>query len=371
MENQWIGDWLSYVAQSERTKSNYFRYITNFSKFCLERGKCFNTVVQEYRTSKYSGAREEQMFLDEWHDLIKAYTKDLKTKETKRGKYTPLSINYTLSVVKSFFKYHRIPLDVLRLRNPYVVHHNRDLRKEDILLILGSATFRDRVIFLIQAESGMRGDTLVQLKYWMIKEDYEANRVPMMIRTPPEILKCHVQNRFTFIGEDGFKALKQYLETRKTLHDDDYVFIPEKPGLVNTKKRGNFSANSLSVKFSRLARKLKLQKRNVGKPSRIRMHGLRKYFRNNMKADSAFVNFWMGHALGTDTAYLTDSPEIRHREEYKRGYQSLKILEQTATPAQLKDINDQLRQKDREIQELRDGIKFLKETIEKGYPFYM
>ena len=69
-----------------------------------------------------------------------------------------------------------------------------------------------------------------------------------------------------------------------------------------------------------------------------------------MKADPAFREFWMVHSLGVDSHYVSRDPEF-HRKEYKKGYEQLRIPE-TVTPAQMKDINDQLRQKDKEVHNL-------------------
>ena len=123
-------------------------------------------------------------------------------------------------------------------------------------------------------------------------------------------------------------------------------------------KGEQFTVASLSTLFRKTVRALKLEKGSqYGKPSHFRMHGLRKYFCNYMRADPAFREFWMGHSLGVDAHYVSRDPEF-HRKEYKKGYESLRILE-PVTPAQLQDINDQLKQKDQEIQELRKEMREL------------
>lgn len=132
-----------------------------------------------------------------------------------------------------------------------VVYHNRDLTRDEIRQILTFASPRYRVIWLIMAESGMRAETAVNLRYWQIKEDFEAKRIPMRIILPSSSLKDHVGDRFTFIGEDGFQELSEYLKRRLPLKDDDYVFASEKAGKV---KGEQFSVASLSVKFNRIVR---------------------------------------------------------------------------------------------------------------------
>jgi len=173
------------------------------------------------------------------------------------------------------------------------------------------------------AESGQRPNTLVQLRYRHIKEDFEARRRPMKIDLPSQILKDRVANRFTFIGEDGFNSLREYLSTRMPLDDNEVIFQPEKPYA----KTEYLSPDTFSNKFSRVALKLKLTKiEEKGKPKPLRLYCLRKYFRNRIQvSDTSFREFWMAHSLGTDEHYITRDPE-KHREEYRKAYQNLRIF---------------------------------------------
>ena len=350
MKNHWVEDWLSSRAESPQTVREYTNAIRFFADFCKSRGLNFGRVVEDWRTARYSGARAEQQFIDQWQDAIRGYTTRIK------GKYAPLTQKVFLTVPKSFFSFYKVAVDVELPRRACVIYHNQDLKKEQIRMILSKATQRDRTVFLMMVESGLRANTVVALKYWQIKEDFEKGEVPMRILTPSESLKDHVGDRWSFIGEDGVDALKEYLKPRLPLLDEDYVFASEKPSLV---KGEQFTEASLSTKFRRITEHLKMEKGSAyGKPGHFRMHGLRKYFRNNMKAEQSLREFWMGHSLGVDAHYISRDPEY-HRQEYKKGYEQLRILE-PATPAQLKDINDQLRQKDLEIQELRNEIAKMK-----------
>ncbi len=212
----------------------------------------------------------------------------------------------------------------------------------------------------------MRAGTAVNLKYWQIKEDFEAEKIPMKILLPSSSLKDHVGDRWTFIGEDGLRELKEYLEPRLPLEDEDYVFASEKKGRV---KGEQFSVASLSVKFGRIASKLELTKPKAGKPKRVRMHGLRKYFRNNMRADSAYIKFWMGHSLGVDAHYITRDPE-RHRKEYKKGYEFLRIFEPSLFSVaeqtqRITQLEKKLEIRDQEIRELKEKLTIIDEWKER------
>jgi len=263
-----------------------------------------------------------------------------------------------MATLKSFFQFWNIPLSVNLPKRACVIYHNRDLKREEVRQILTFASPGDRVIWLVMAESGMRAKTAIRLKYWQIKEDFEAKRVPMRIILPSASLKDHVGDRFTFIGEDGFRELNEYLRRRLPLKDDGYVFASEKQGKVNGEQ---FSVASLSVKFNRLVQKLGLDTSKGGKPKSVRMHALRKYFRNNMKADSSFIRFWMGHSLGVDAHYITRDIE-RHRQEYAKGYEFLRIFEPSAIS--LTEVLKVVKEKDMEIKMLRERLEKL-EAIAK------
>ena len=355
--DHWIEDWLSSRAESEKTRIEYRRAIEQFSKFCESRGKQFSQVVELWRSAHYLGAREEQIFVDQWQDMIRAYATRIKSR------YAPLSQKVFLTVPKSFFRFWKIPLNVDLPRHSSVIYHNQDLQKEQIRMILSRASQRDRTIFLVIAESGLRADTMVNLKYWQIKEDFEKGIIPMRILTPVSTLKDRVGDRWSFIGEDGVKALSEYLKPRLQLKAEDYVFASEKPSRV---KGEQFTVASLSTIFRRITQHLRMEKASpFGKPEHYRMHGLRKYFRNSMAAPYSFIQFWMEHSLkaGSDEHYIFRDPE-EHRKRYAQGYEQLRLLE-PVTPVQLKDINDQLRRKDQQIQELRAQNEKLSERIDK------
>jgi integrase len=239
------------------------------------------------------------------------------------------------------------------------------LTREEVRQILTFASPRDRVIWLIMAESGMRAETAINLRYWQIKEDFEAKKIPMRILLPSATLKDHVgPDRFTFIGEDGFRELSEYLKRRLPLKDQDFVFASEKAAKVVGEQ---FSVASLSVKFNRLIQKLKMDSPREHKPKSVRMHNLRRYFRNNMRVDSAFVNFWMGHSLGVDAHYITRDVE-RHREEYKKGYEYLRVFEPSAIS--VIEILEQLRRKDLETKALKEEIAELRQKLDALTPEY-
>jgi hypothetical protein len=196
----------------------------------------------------------------------------------------------------------------------------------------------------------------------MIMDDFEKEIVPMRILTPSSILKDNVSDRWSFIGEDGFRELQEYLKPRMPLKAEDYVFASELPGKM---KGEQFSEASISVKFARTIRKLHFERgAPPGKPGHYMLKNFRKYFRNNCKADGGYREFWMGHTSGVDVNHYLTMDVEEHRREYRENYEGLRIMEPT-TPTGLKEIQEQLTQKDMEIQELKTQNQQLNTEIQK------
>jgi integrase len=369
MENHWISDWISSRLESPNTVLSYVRAIGIFSEYCQTQGASFNSVVEDWRAARDHGRKAEQRFLDKWQDLIRGYTTYIKTRYVPRRakSLAPLTQKLFLVVVKSFFHFYKIDVDVDLPRRACTIYHNQDFSKEQLRMILAKASQRDRAIFLVLAESGLRANTVVALKYWQIQEDFEKGFekgfqkaiVPMRILTPASTLKDHVGDRWSFVGEDAVKALREYLKPRMPLKAEDYVFASEKPSHV---KGDQWTQASLSTIFRRITEHLKMEKGNPpGKPGHYRLHGLRKYFFNNMVAPKEFRDFWMGHTIsGSDEFYITRDPE-KHRTIYAQGYPQLRILEQPKPDT--REIDEKLAEKDKQIQSLRDQVEELRKLI--------
>jgi integrase len=354
-----VEDWLAARCESRKTRDSYVYLFRIFVDFCRTRGKDALKIVDDWRAVRDSSWKKREHWLEEWQDIIRSYNTWMRP-----PKYAPMTCKNLLSSLKSFLGYWKIPLDVDLPRHASVIYHNRDLAREEIKKILHFSSQRDRAILLVLVESGMRVENAVGLKYWQIRGDFEAHRVPMRILLPSSTLKDAVGERWTFVGEDGFNELSNYLQGRH-LEDDDFVFQSERKGRV---KGEQFSPASLSQKFNNLVQKLGIDKSVTGKlkkgerprPKRIRLHGLRKYFRNNMRAEESFREFWMGHAIGVDAHYISRDPE-EHRKRYAEGYKYLRIFE--PSPQSLIDVYEQMRTKDTEIQALKNEIAELRETI--------
>jgi integrase len=344
-----VEKWFVFRTSSPTTRKGYisrFGYFLKITKIDPDK------LVEEWKNVRYDPI-EKQKFIDRVAEIVEEFY----TYIMKRKTLTELTKKHMYMVVKSFLKFHKIPLEIDEpVLKPTVTYHNRDIVKQEVRRILEASSLRERLFFLMMAESGMRPDTLTKLQYRHIKEEFEAEKVPMKIELPSQLLKDRVGDRFTFIGEDAFNLLKTYLSTMK-LKDDDYLFQPEK----KTGKNEPIPPTSFSNYFRKIAVKLGITEARVkGRPYPIRLYCLRKYFRNNCKADTSFREFWMGHTLDVDEHYFTRDVET-HRREYAKAYDSLRVYE---PPLASKFLSpEEFRKVVIDYLKTEEGQKLLSETI--------
>ncbi len=347
MEN--VTKWLS-KFESEATRTHYQQTITDFSRYMKEKlGLDVETLKDDYREAKYKGEIDRQKFLDRLQDAVEDYVCIIKSRN-----YTNMVVKTYISTVASFIrkgcKIKDVEIDIPK--RVYAEFHNRDITKEEIRKILEHASLRDRTFDLALVESGLRPSTLLQLTYDLIKQDYEANRVPMKIDLPSRILKDRISARWTFIGEDGARLLHEYLSTRKDIKDNDLIFVPERPGRAKGK---TLTESAFSNKFNKLILKLGLDTpTEKKKPKSLRLYNLRKFFFNNMKTDSAYRNFWFCHKT-IDDHYISQDVE-KHREKYLEGYKSLRVFEPTEN-AQVDALTHELERSKEQIKKLEQQLE--------------
>jgi len=338
------------VGNSDATRNSYQNRIMAFAKYMKDHFNIdIETLKDAYREAKYKGEMEREKFLDKLHDAIEDYVCFVKTQ-----KFSNMHVKLVVSIVSSYVKkgcgIKDIEIDIPRRTFP--IFHNRDITKEEIKTILEHATLRDRTFFLMMVESGLRPSTLLALRYKYIKQDFEKNVIPMKIELPSELLKDRIEARFSFIGEDGFKVLKEFLSTRKSIGDNDFLFLPERP---SSTKGEVPSESAMSNKFNRIILKLGLDTPiGKGKPKSLRLYNLRKYFFNNMKCDSAYRNYWFCHK-SIDDHYIS-TQEDKHREEYAKGYKFLRVFQATDVDVRIEALTNELKAKDQRILELEKKL---------------
>jgi integrase len=364
-----VENWLNNVAISHSdSKGTRERYKAYLQLFCTFVGKTPEQIVEEYEGKTSVTDRE---IMRKYAQLIQAFA----SAQYAKG-YAPNTISSRVATIKSFFKYNTLPLGYVTVPRMRVVYHNRDITHEEIKLILSASRPRERAYYTIMAQSGLRPETICNLRLKHIKEDLVNSRIPCKIEVLEEIAKGKYHAYFTFIGEEAVKYLKAYLNTGPQLNNEDFLFVKE-----GTKDQTN--PKSLSNMFRLTVQKLKTkglietEQKEKNKPRNIRLYNLRKFFRKHShQAGFELVQFWMGHtvSVGQDDHCRPTDVEF-HRKVYAEKAMPFLRLE-TATPTEtektITELKKQIEQKDQKLQEIEKRLTKIEPLLDfvSDHPYF-
>jgi site-specific recombinase XerC len=347
----WINNVSASHSDSIRTRQGY---LLVFKRFCEFISKSPKQIFHEFE------ATTDRKFRRQYAEYVRAFI----ASEQRRG-IAPSTISSRVGIIKSFFKYNDLPLGFVPTVKARILYRNRDITHKEVKLILGASRPRERAFYAIMAQSGLRPDTICNLKYKHIKEDLENDRIPCKIEIPQEIAKGKYHSYFTFIGEEAVKYLRSYLIIRSEIKDEEYLFVKEgtESARVNPKSFSKFFAQTVQKLNEKGLMKLNQKKSN--KPHDIRLYNLRKWFRKYAnQAGFEFVQFWMGHTVkaGQDEHYRPPDLEYYRKIYAEKAMPFLRL--ETATPTEAEKAITTLKQ---ENKELKEQIENLETTMHKIY----
>jgi len=227
------------------------------------------------------------------------------------------------------------------------------ITREEILAILGMSAPREKAFYAIMAQPCLRPTTLCNLRLKNLEQNFSSGKVPCLVTVPEEIAKGKYHSYITFIGEDAVRLLRDYLNTRRNLNAESYVFTnqgSDEPMIYNT-------VSSLFRKAVRLLREkgmMDYEQKKVDRPAEIRLYTLRKWFRK-MAIQAGFenVDFWMGHTgPGVDASYRPTDPEFYCKIYAEKAMPFLRL--ETTTPTEV----------ERTIEEQAEQIKLLRAELD-------
>lgn len=359
-ENSLVKTWFDNIAyshsSSENTKAVYAHFL---DVFCDHVNKTPKQIIEDFENAKrdrdFSRKYSQQL-----RSLISVYV---------RKGYASGSIKGMVSAVRSFFKYNDLPLGHIPMPKPRIVFHNRDITAQEIREILKVSKPRERAFYLMMAQTGLRPDTLCHLKIKHVEPDFSKEVVPCKVDVPEELTKGAFGSYFTFMGDDAVKYLRNYLNTRRNVGPESYIF-------TSYGKTTPLHRKSISSMFARTLETLKesgvieFKQKEVGKPRNVRLYNLRKFFRKYAgQAGIEYVNFWMGHKTdyqaphipASDVHYFSREDEDFQRELYnQKAMPHLRI--ETSTPTETDKTIKNLEEK---IGNLEQQNLMLKQQLNK------
>jgi integrase len=341
--------WLDSVAVSHSgasgTQTRYRNEIMAFLKYIDATPE---DIMADYKSMN------ERDFRQKYAQHLKAYLGTL-----MRQGYAPGSISNFVYGVLSFFKHSDLPIGFVPPVRYRTIFHNRDIEAAEIVKILEVSAPREKAFYTFMAQSGLRPTTICNLQLKHIERDFSNGKVPCLVNVPEEITKGQYHGYISFIGEDAVRYLKAYLNTRRTLTKDSYLFVN-----YGTENRMIF--NTVSSLFRKAVRILKekgemdYEQKKADRPAEIRLYNLRKFFRK-MANQAGFENveYWMGHTgPGVDASYRPKDHEFYRKIYAEKAMPFLRLETNTPTETEktIETLKEQITKKDQKLLELEQKI---------------
>jgi hypothetical protein len=236
------------------------------------------------------------------------------------------------------------------------------LTVEKIKRIIESAGLRDRAIFLSIWQGLMDKGRYIQFNESYGEKLSAHLKEPNGVDTPFRIdfefgRKTNYQPYYTFIGKDALVAWKEYFEKER-----GYPKKGEPIALLRESKRGINKGAVRSIFETLTVRAGLKQKRNYGRTG-VTIHEFRDVARSWLQLakkdgfDETCAEFWMGHKIDPlgYNKFTELSPDYV-LDNYRIAEKQLNIVSQHETVDVKKIVNEEIKQRDAEIAELRERV---------------
>jgi len=204
--NRWLlgvsGDSLTQLDVQGSTVRHYVGYLI---KFCMLVGKSPDEIIEE----RFKIRKSSNTFIQTKYEVLaQSFSQGYK----QQGKLT--AAREAVVALKSFFTKNATPL-LIKSPRKCLKEEKFRLTIEEIKKILKYCDIRERAIFLILLQSGMRPETLLLLTYGDIKIDFESKTVPLKIYIPVTKVKGKYAPYMVLLGKDACEALQEYFNYRR------------------------------------------------------------------------------------------------------------------------------------------------------------
>lgn len=357
----------------ESTKNHY---LIRLRYYCSFIGKTPSQMVEEAENEEEERLRMRKRKIRKYFLL---WLDELQTKDYSRN-----TISSFFTSVKTFYRFFEIelpnvPIEIKKDNNK---SFEKIPTKEDIKIALNHANIKYKAMILLMCSSGMGSSEVRNLTYGnfleAIKEYYEPRKneqfdigqIAEILQKRHNIIPNWKINRFktgmpyiTFSTPESFEALLVYLNSRQNKEPftslNDWIFVSN-----GTKMSGHV----ISTYFRRINEKAGFEK--LKHSVFFHTHALRKFFGTTLhKKGIQRLNydFMMGHKIDQIAeAYIKPNVDSLKRE-YMLCLEDLSIESvkfRRIESEEVKNIVNELNEKDGQIKEIREEVDYLKGIIE-------
>jgi site-specific recombinase XerD len=289
-----------FLRHCSASEQSCLMYTVKLRKYANWLGHSPDTIIQDI---KPIGAIPDPIKVQNHSGFLNDYLAELQDNGLK-----PSAVNNCIKAVKTFYKVNGAEV---KLSEPLVhktVYKDRAPKPEEITLILDKAATRESFVVAAIATGGFREGTFAKLKYRHVREDLEANRIPIHVHVEAAITKGKYHDYDTFLNAEASHLLKLYVDDRKrgTRKRPPEEINDDSPLIRNrnlAEKVLGVSEKTIRKIVHELAVGTKIAKKLPDSwMYSVRTHSLRKFFRTQMssaKLDPEIINYFMGHTVDT------------------------------------------------------------------------
>lgn len=268
--------WLNKVTgsgiESSQTKKLYLHFL---SRYCLFLKMGPDEIIAEHRANIRSDDEFQQRLHEE---KMLAFTQFLE----KKGKLARSSIVTAQNTIKSFYKANYVELQAQPLKSWAATKRSVPTQKQLKDMVETCSRDRDKALILFLAQTGLGIGSLPGITYGDVKHELDHNVEPLHLHL---VRGKTMTEHDTFLGSDGIQYLKMHLFDTKPAKDE--------PVFKLTPRTVEYIVKGAS------------KKAKIDPP--VTPHRLRSFFKTYLtlnKVPVEIVEYWMGHAVAYQGAYM-------------------------------------------------------------------
>ncbi|MGF7118345.1 tyrosine-type recombinase/integrase [Methanobacterium oryzae] len=364
---------INFIKKRKLSESTERVYNGRLSSFCKFLGKSPSELIKEAQ-------KEKGQIIDEYfHD----YIENLK----KSGKSSNTIIN-RIDTLKAFYKEYNIGTDSInRIISPETENltPKKIISEDQIKEALELSSLRDKAIILLHMSSGMEATELRHLTYGDFinsieecidlesKDKLNVNKIADKLSKMNEVVgtwkieKNRTETSYvTFNTSESTKAILSYLVDRERKNKlikslKDPLFVNSQNQALNVSAHGSiFKRINNRANFGYLTKKRRFFSSTM----------LRKYFKYKLYEsgiDKNEINAILGQKLDADIDYHSDAEMERLKNKYLLALGNLSLEKadiENVTSAEYKKLLKKLNEKDKELEEIKKHLDYIKSIIE-------
>jgi integrase len=350
-----IEEYLTENFEARKTQNTYRAVLNKYFK-----------VIGESPETYFNNGKTQEDYLNDIKKYINVFLK---------GKPSKTCLSY-LSGIKSYLRHNKVKIDPDELKTIIKRHKgmgsNRALTKDrppslvELRQILTHGDVLDKTFYLMLLSSGMRIGELSKLPLNVVHMDEN----PVRIDIPSTITK-NGERRTTFISKEASNFLIEWLKVRDA-HIRDVMFrtlnLPNKvKDVIRADDPRVFPFNPVTAwrRWENMCKKAGFKEKDVQTERAVlHPHALRKFFRTHMGTAIGvdITEELMGHNGYLASEYRNHT-DAELGEAYRVGMGAVTVFEREI-PQDLTKVNAQLKQKDEEIQQIKEENQKLRNYLQ-------